>query len=109
MRFTRWTLVILIAVVAAIATYEWLNTAISLNYARQQQKVDESDADILRKIVLARNLGRPCSEVEVEMRRNFDTGHLIKRQEGTISIDDVVFSCDANHLLSKIQFMSRPE
>lgn len=109
MRFTRWIFVILIAIVAAGTTYEWLNTAISLNYARQQQKADESDADILQKIVLAQNLGRPCSEVEVEVRRNFETGHLIKRQDGTLSIDDVVFSCDANHLLSNIQFVSRPE
>ena len=80
MRFVRWSVVILIATIAAVATYEWLNTAISLNYARQQQKTDESDAEILRKIVLAQNLGRPCGEVELEIRRSFGTDHFDKNR-----------------------------
>ena len=91
MKFMRWALVILIAVVAAVTTYQWLNTAVSLNYARQQQKSDESDADILRKIVLTQNLGKPCNQVELEMRHAFGTGHLIKRDNDKLSVDDVVF------------------
>lgn len=105
---TRFALIIILAF-AALATYEWLDTSVSLNYARQQQKTDEADSDLLRKIVLVNANGMNRAEVERLIKDNFAEGYLVKRNQRQISIDDLVFQFNEDQALIGISFERRSD
>jgi hypothetical protein len=103
---SKYTFLVLLVATAAFAIYGWLDTSVSLDHARQQQKTDRERSELLRDVMLRLNSGAQRAEVMRLMRQNFSSGHVIKDEQDRIVLDDIVFRFDDKQSLSKIQFLS---
>jgi hypothetical protein len=100
---------VIVVASAVFSGYGWLNTAVSLDYARQQQKTERARSELLRQFVLAFNHGAKRSEIIQFARHNFGKGHVIKEEQDRILVDDIVFRFDNTQLLSKVQFLGEDD
>ncbi len=89
-----------------VAIYGWLDTAVSLDHARQQQRTEEERNDLLRTFLLALNQGAKRAEIEQVVRSKFTKGHVVKEEKGSILVDDVVFEFDDTGTLSQVRFLN---
>ena len=101
----KYGLSIIVVVVAAAGVYGWLNTSVSLSYAREQQKTERERSELLRQFVLTLNRGAKRSEITQLVNQNFGKGHVIKEEQDRILVDDIVFRFDNTQSLSKVQFL----
>ena len=91
MESAQIALVLIVVVVAAAGAYGWLNTSVSLSYAREQQKTERERSELLRQFVLTLNRGAKRSEIIQLVNQNFGKGHVIKEEQDRILVDDIVF------------------
>jgi hypothetical protein len=90
---------------AAFAIYGWLNVAVSLDHARQQQRTERERSELLREFLVALDRGAKRSEIKQCVMQNFGQGHIIKEEQDDILVDGIVFRFDKTQSLSKIQFL----
>jgi len=105
----KYALLVIVVVSAAIAVYGWLNTSVSLDYARQEQKAHRERSELIRQFVMAFNHGAKRSEVVQLVNHNFDKGGVIKEARERILVDDIVFRFDRTQSLTKVQFLGEDE
>jgi hypothetical protein len=105
----KYSLLVLVFASAAVAVYAWLDTAVSLDHARQQQKTERERSELLRQFVGAFNHGAKRSEVMQFVNRNFGKGHVIKEEEDKILVDGIVFRFDNTQSLTKVQFLGEDD
>ena len=101
----KYFLPLIVVASAVIAGYGWLNTAVSLDYARQEQKSERERNEVLRRIVLALNHGAKRPEIVHLIRQTFGNGHVIKEQEDKILVDGIVLQFDKTQSLSEVHFL----
>lgn len=101
----KYALSVMVVVVAAVGVYGWLNTSVSLSYAREQQKTERERSELLRQFVLTLNRGAKRSEITRLVNQNFGKGHVIKEEQDRILVDDIVLRFDTTQSLSKVQFL----
>jgi hypothetical protein len=104
-KITLYTVLAFSVAAAAFAMYGWLSVAVSLDHARQQQKMDRERSELLREFVVALDRGAKRSEITQFVKQNFGQGHVIKEEQDDISVDGVVFRFDNTQSLSKVQFL----
>lgn len=104
-KVVKYALLLVLVASLAIAVYGWLDTAISLNYARQQQKTDEETRELLRKFLLVSNRGVKRREIMQVVQQNLAQGHGVKEEGDRIVVDNVVFRFDDSQSLRDIQFL----
>ena len=104
-KITLYSVLAFSVAAAAFAIYGWLNVAVSLDHARQQQKVERARSVLLREFVVALDRGAKRSEITQFVKQNFGHGHIIKEEQDDISVDGIVFRFDNTQSLSKVQFL----
>lgn len=105
LRIVKYSLLLVLVTSLAIAVYSWLDTAVSLNHARQQQKTDAETRELLRQFLLATDRGVKRSQVMQVVRLHFAERHGVKDERDRIIVDNVVFRFDGSQSLIDIQFL----
>jgi hypothetical protein len=101
----KYALLLVLIASLAVAVYSWLDTAVSLNHARQQQKTDEETRELLRKFILVSNRGAKRSEIMQVVQQNFAKVHGIQEERDRIIVDNIVFRFDDSQSLTDVQFL----
>jgi hypothetical protein len=104
-KVVKYALLVVLVGSLAIAVYSWLDTAVSLNHARQQQKTDDETRELLRKFLLVSNHGVKRREIMQVVQQNFAKGHVVKEERDRIVVDNVVFRFDDSQSLTDIRFL----
>jgi hypothetical protein len=104
-KIVRYSLLVIMMAAAVMVLYAWLNTATSLDYARQQQKTEHQRSELLRQFLLTLNPGAKRADIAEVVSKRFREGHVIKEEQDRIVVDDVVFQFDRSQTLSKVQFL----
>lgn len=104
-KIVRYALLPVLVISLGIAVYGWLDIAVSLDHARQQQKTDEESRELLRQFLLAPSAGAKRQQIMKIVQHDFATDHLVKEERDRISLDDVVFRFDDSGSLKDIQFL----
>jgi hypothetical protein len=86
------------------AVYGWFDTAVSLDYARQEARLEKNRSDLLRQFVWKSNRTANHTEILSFVRETFGDGHVIKDEKDEIILDNIVFRFDDNQRLSKVLF-----
>lgn len=92
-------------VIALFAIYGWVDTAVSLDHARQQQKSERESKELLRSMLVALNRGAKRADIRKELHENLGAGHIFKDEEGTFSVDSIIFRFDKSGTLSNVAFL----
>jgi hypothetical protein len=87
-------------------TYAWFDTAVSLSYAHDALRMEKERSRLLRELMLTMNRGMSRSEVERIITSEFAQDHIIKEEDGGLSLDDVIFQFDGGQKLSAIQLLN---
>lgn len=103
---TKYFLLPMIVLVAAVSLFGWVNTSVSLNYAREQQKTEQERSELLRTFVLTLNRGTSRSEILRLANDNFRKEHIVKEDQNGIVVDDLVFQFDRSQSLVGVRFLS---
>lgn len=105
-KILQYSIVALVVVGMPFAVYEWLDTAVSLDHARQQQKTERERNTVLLQLVFATNRGAKRPEIARYLKQNFEKGHLIKEERDRIIMDDIVFRFDDTQSLTQVQLLN---
>ena len=103
----KYSASVLIVTIMAFAVYGWMDTAVSLDHARQQQKTERDHNELLRELVFASQRNAKRTEIAQFLKENVGEEHQIKNEQDRILVDDVVFRFDDKGSLKQVQFMSR--
>ena len=101
----RYALLLVLVISLGIAVYGWLNIAVSLDHARQQQKTEGESRELLRQFFLASSAGATRQQILEIVKHNFATDHVVEEERDRISLDDLVFRFDDSGSLKDIQFL----
>jgi hypothetical protein len=100
---------LLISIVVVLSVYEWLDNAVSLEHARQQQKTERARNSVLRQLLFASNHGMQRSEITKLLRQNLGKDHLIKEERDRVLVDDIVFRFDEAQALAEVDFLGNSD
>ncbi len=101
----KYLLLIILLASLGFSVNGWLDSAVSLDHARQQQKIDKETADVLRRFVLVFNHGTKRSEITQFVKKYEGKDHVIKEEADRIFLDDLVFQFDNTQSLTKVEFL----
>ena len=105
LKYAKYALLLILIASLAIAVYGWLDTAVSLDHARQQQKTEEESRALLRQFLLLSKHGAKRQEIAELVHSNFAQNHIVKEERGRILVDDIVFRFDDSQSLTDVQFL----
>jgi hypothetical protein len=89
---------ILLLVLVPVLVYGWVNVAVSLDHAKQQQAVEHNRAEILRKLMVMTNACRTRTDLMKNINEQFGKAHLIKVNGDSVSVDEVVLEFSGENL-----------
>jgi hypothetical protein len=89
-------------VVAAFALYNWLNLAVSLDHARQQQQIEWERSEMLGQFILVSNTAAKRADI-LRAAQQLGKKHILKEEPGRIELDGVVFRFDGDQVLTKVE------
>ena len=101
----KYFLLLMVVAFAVVAVYGWLNTSMSLDYARQQQKTERERNELLRDFVQKLNRGTTRAEIMQLVDQSFRKGHVIKEEQDRVLVDDIVFRFANDQSLVGVQFL----
>jgi|SRR5262249_285681 len=104
-KFVLYSICGVLVLIGAFAIYGWVDTALSLDHARQQEKTQQERSQLLSEMLLASKRGAKRSDVLQFVKQNLGSGHIIKEEQDRIMVDGVVFRFDNSQLLAKVQFL----
>ena len=108
-KVVKYALVVILVASFTVAVYSWLDTAVSLNHARQQQKTDEENRDLLRKFILASSRNIKRGDIVQMVEQDVANRHIVKEERNSIAVDSVIFRFDDAQFLKDIQFLDQSE
>ena len=96
-----WLLGLLILIgICVFLLYSWIDTLVSLDYARQEQKYQREEIEVLQSLLLETGKRMSRSEIEQLVTKHFGKDHLIKKdEEDELSIDNVILKFKDNSLI----------
>ena len=104
----KYLFIAMLVALLGVAVYGWLDTAVSLDHAREQQKFDEESLELLRRFVVAFNHGTNRPDIAQYVKRNYaGPEHVIKEEPDRILVDGIVFCFDNTQSLSKVLFLDK--
>jgi hypothetical protein len=83
----------------AFLMYSWINATISLDYARQQQKLDQTKIELLRDLLRYTSTSLTRGSLEQIIEQHYSRGHVVKQQQDRIQVDDVIFRLDGESIV----------
>jgi hypothetical protein len=89
----------LLLVGVAFLLYSWINATISLDYARQEQKLDQTKIELLRELLRHTSTRLTRRDLERIIAQHYSTGHVVKQEHDRIQIDDVIFRLDGESIV----------
>jgi hypothetical protein len=96
-----WLLGILIVVaICVFLVYSWIDSRVSLDYARQELKYQRREIEVLQSLLL--ETGRRMSRAEIEqlVTKHLEKDHLIKRDEpDELSINNIILKFKGDSLV----------
>jgi hypothetical protein len=93
--------------VALFAIYGWVDTAVSLDHARQQQKSERESKELLRSVLVTLNRGANRAELQKVLHKNLGGEHIFKDEGDSYSVDGIVFRFDKSGALSNVEFLDQ--
>jgi hypothetical protein len=104
LRLTGMVLASIAIVLLAFFGFQWLNAAVSLDHARQEQQHQRDRAQLLRSLLqhTASHLSR--ADVVRLLTEEFGKGHVIKQQNDGIQVDDIIFRFRGD-VVAKVLFL----
>ena len=81
----------LVVLAGLFLLYSWVNAAISLDYARQQQKLDQQRIELLLEMLRHTSTSLTREGLERLIAEHYSSGHVIKRDGDRVQIDDLIF------------------
>ena len=106
MKIIKYVGLVVLLLSLCLSVYCWMDTAVSLDHSRQQQKAERETRQLLSQFILSANRGMKRSEVLGILRKNSTKDTIIKEDHDRILADDVVFRFDANQSLAAIESLS---
>lgn len=80
--------------------YSWVDTLVSLGYARQEQKSQHEEVVILQRLLLETGKRMRRSEIEQVITKGFGKDYLIKKdEEDELSVDNVILKFEGDTLV----------
>jgi hypothetical protein len=93
-----WILGFLI-VACIILIYLWVDSRVSLDYARQEQKYQHRQLKILQSLLQETGKRLNRSEIKHVVIMNFGKDFVIKEDSEQISVDDIIFKFNGDTLI----------
>jgi len=94
--------VVILLVVTVFAIYNWLNVAVSLDHARQQQETEWQRSTLLSQFILASNAGAKRTDI-LRVAQQLGKNHIIKEEADRIELDGIVFRFRGDQVLTKVE------
>ena len=96
-----WILGFLILIVICVfLLYSWINSRVSLDYARQEQKYQREEIAVLQNLLLETGKRMSRSEIKEMVSKRLGKDHLIKEDEkDELSVDNVILKFRGDSLI----------
>lgn len=96
----RWAELGLLVLLAfcVVLFYSWIDTAISLDYAVQEQKFLREDMATLQSLLKDTCKQTSRSEIEQLVQHKYKQGHIVKVTQNSIQVDGVVLDFNGETL-----------
>jgi hypothetical protein len=95
---------ILAPLLVALLGYQWLNAAVSLDYARQEQQHQRDRVLLLRSLLEHTAMRLSRDDLVRLVRQDFAEKHLIKESNDRVEVDDIVFKL-RNNVVTGVAFL----
>ena len=96
-----WLLGLLILIIICIfLLYSWINALVSLDHARQEQKYQRKEIEVLESLFLEAGKRMSRTEIKEVVTKRFGKDHLIKEEEpDELSVDNVILKFRGDSLV----------
>ena len=84
-------LVVVLSGLVVWLAYQLVDTAVSLDYARQGQQLQRARETILRSMLLRTVSDMSRTELVRLIKEGFEKTHIIKEEPDRLEVDDIVF------------------
>jgi|ERR1700737_257211 len=88
--YLKAALIVVVLIAEVFLVYGLISNSVSLDHARQQQKVEKSRSHLLCELLHKTSVPLGRSELMDIIKRNFSNGHVIKEEKDRVLVDDLV-------------------
>jgi len=97
-RHLNWVLGLLL-IICIFLLYSWINALVSLDYARQEEKYQRENVQLLQSLLQETGKKMSQSEIRQLVKSRFGKEHIIKEQQNQISVDNIILKFNGNSLV----------
>ncbi len=99
-----WIIVAVLTIGCVFLAYSWIDTLVTLDYARQGQEDQRRKINLLQGLLreTSRHLTRP--EFADLVKKKFQKDHIIKEDSDRLQVDNIVFKFKGESL-AEIEFL----
>ena len=99
-----WIIVAILTMSCVLLAYSWIDTLVTLDYARQGQEDQRRKINLLQGLVQETSSRLTRSEITELVKKKFRKDHIIKEDSDRLQVDNIVFKFKGESL-AEIEFL----